>query len=270
MLPQTTIEGPVHSCDVPTILEETDHSLSYAMVHIICIPEFAVHDCTTYYSAFSSGINGAHTIQFMSVDGYTQGGRSSIGDISLEQVVEECVQTCNREERPYALVGHSTGAKVVGLMYPRLVKKPVQVFLFNPILRHPRLWLCRYIPLVVPLMRLLDVLPIPFITRVYTGKQFGTVSDLVPAMKYRLWIDLVSSIGHDSMVKGLSQTPTTVFMSLHDELGSGGEQIQCSNHKTTKLPGHASFRSLETMTVVLDLLSKFEPTESTFESLYML
>lgn len=206
----------------------------------------------------------------MSIDGYTQGGRSSIGDISLEQVVEECVQTCNREERSYVIVGHSTGAKVVGLMYPRLAKKPVQVLIFNPILQHPRLWLCRYIPLLVPVMRLLDILPIPFITHVHTGKQFGTVSDLVPAMKYRLWIDLVSSAGHDSMVKGLPQTTTTVFMSLYDELGSGGEQIRCRKHQTTKLPGHTSFRSLETMATVIELLSDFATMESSFESLYML
>jgi hypothetical protein len=253
----------------PTIIKETDHSVSYVMVHILFIPAFAVHDCITYYSDFISGVNDTHTIQFMSVDGYTQGGRSSIGDISLEQVVEECVQTCNREERSYALVGHSTGAKVVGLMYPRLVRKPVHVFLFNPVLRHQRLWLCRYIPLFVPLMRLLDVLPIPIITRVYTGKQFGTVSDLVPAMKYRLWIDLVSSASDAVMVKGLSQTLTTMFVSLHDELGAGGERIHC-NHITTKIPGHASFRSLETMAVVLQILSKCDSSGSSFDSLYTL
>jgi hypothetical protein len=240
------------------------------MVHVILVPAFAVHDAASYYSAFISGISNTHTIQILSVDGYTQGGHRSLGDISLKQVVEECVQACNNEARRYALVGHSTGARIVGHMYTHLITKPLSVLLFNPSMRPPRIWLCQYIPLFVVLMRLLDLVPIPLITHVYTGKQFGTVSDVVPAMKYRLWIDLVSSVYDPPLTMSLPETTTTVFIGLNDQLGSGGEHISCSDHRLTKIPGHTAFRSFECMTRVLEVLRSCTTTETPFDALYTL
>lgn len=237
------------------------------MVHFIIVPAFAVHDCAAYYNVFTVGVGDTHSVQFLSVDGYTHSGRCSLGDVSLKHVVEECVQACNRENRPYVLVGHSTGALLVGHMYAQLEHKPLSIMLFNPISHHPRLWLCRCIPLVVPLMRLLDLLPVPLITPVWEGRQFGTVSDVVPAMKYRLWIDLSTVACRVPLTTGLPSSTTTVFTSLHDRIGTGGERIQCENHHTTKCPGHASFRSMECMSVVLGLLRSYTPTEPAFTRL---
>ena len=231
-------------------------------MHIIFVPAFAIHDCPSYYRAFCVHICDLHTVHFLQLDGYTQSGRRCLGDVPLATLVDECVVECNRDKRPYILVGHSTGTLIVDHMYAHLATKPQSVILLNPITRHPRLRLCRRIPLFTPVMRLLDLLPIPLITDVYNGTQFGTGYDVAPAMKYRLWVDLCS-------LTSRARNVTTVVMSTRDGIGNGGETIPCDDRHTTTFPGHASFRSLECMAHVLSRLGPPSAT-GTFERLYTL
>ena len=232
-------------------------------MHIIFIPAFTIHDLPDYYSEFCNGVGPLHTIQFVEVDGYTHSGRRCLGDVALETVLKECIVTCNRYKHPYVLVGHSTGALIVDHIYQQLITKPLSVVLFNPIVRHPRLRMCRRIPLFTPVLRLLDLLPIPLITSVYDGQQFGTGCDVTPAMKYRLWVDLQKS---SSMQQTLPASTTTVIISTRDEIGNGGELIKCDDMHTTNYPGHTSFRSLECMSHLLERLGTLE--RPTFENLY--
>jgi hypothetical protein len=232
-------------------------------MHLIFIPAFAINDCPVYYNEFCTGVGPLYTIQFIQVDGYSYSGRRCIGDVSLETVIEECIATCNRHKHPYVLIGHSTGSLLVDRMYTKLTTKPLSVILLNPIMRHPRLRLCRRIPLITPIMRLLDVLPIPLITHVYNGKQFGTGSDVTPPMKYRLWIDLRASITSE---RKLPSNSTTVIISTRDDIGNGGELLQCADMHTTNYPGHASFRSLQCMAHIISRLATLETPM--FESLY--
>ena len=232
-------------------------------MHLIFVPAFAIHDCSSYYHAFCRGVRELHTLHFLQLDGYTQSGRRCLGDVSLATLVDACVAECNLNRRPYILVGHSTGTLIVNHIYARLEPKPVSVVLLNPITRHPRLRLCRQIPLFTPVLRLLDLLPIPLITTVFNGTQFGTADDVAPAMKYRLWVDLCSA-------SATTQPPppaatTTVVLSTRDGIGNGGETIPCDDRHMTAFPGHASFRSLECMAHVLSRLGP--PSATTFESL---
>jgi hypothetical protein len=232
-------------------------------MHIIFIPAFTIHDCPVYYSAFCTGVGQLHTIQFLEVDGYTYSGRRCTGDVLLTTVIDECIATCNLYKHPYVLIGHSTGALIVDRIYEKLTKKPLSVILVNPIMRHPRLRICRYIPLCTLLMRLLDVFPIPLITYVYNGKQFGTGCDVAPPMKYRLWIDLISSTNPE---RTIPTTDTTVVLSTRDQVGNGGELFMCDDIYTTTYPGHTSFRSLDCMSHILSRLTAHDT--HVFENLY--
>ena len=107
----------------------------------------------------------------------------------------------------------------------------------------------------VPVMRLLDLLPVPLITHVYTGEHFGTRSDVAPPMKYRLWRDLRSST---TVLGNLPPSLTTIVTSIQDKIGNGGEQSMCDDIRSIKLPGHASFRSLACMSAILSMLERKE------------
>jgi hypothetical protein len=238
------------------------------MVHIIIVPAFAVHDCESYYRSFVVGVGHLHTVQFLKPDGYTQSGKHCIGDVHLQTVVDMCVQEYNQVAMSCVLVGHSIGAVIVGKMYAHLTTKPQAVILFNPVVRPHRLCLCRVLPLVGPLMYLLNLLPIALITHVYTHQEFGTMSDVVPAMKFKLWIDLRSLVSLDI---GCFMDHTTVITSVHDPIGNGSELFGSNRPHITKFPGHASFRSAECMTLVLSILvSHMSDVSHSFSSLYKL
>jgi hypothetical protein len=238
------------------------------MVHIIFVPAFAVHDCASYYQSFVVGVGHAHTVQFLTPDGYTQSDTHCLGNVPLQTVVDTCVHAYNQVAVPCVLVGHSIGAVLVGKMYAHLTTKPLEVILFNPVVRPPRLRLCRALPLFGPVMSLLDLLPVPLITHVYTRQEFGTMSDVVPVMKFKLWIDLRSSASLDN---GCLVDRTTVITSVNDPVGNGSALFGSNRPHCTKFPGHASFRSADCMTLVLSRLAEHtHDTSNSFASLYQM
>jgi hypothetical protein len=223
-------------------------------MHLLFLPAFSISDCSDYYEAFLTGLGALHTVQFLQLDGYTHSGRRCLGDVHLSTLVEECLRACTRLTGPYILVGHSTGAVLVDHLYPRLSVKPVSVIVFNPLVRPPRLRVCGRIPLFLPVLRLLERVPVPLITHVFKGDEFGTACDVAPPMKYKLWIDFLSSSA--KTLSNLPPSTTTILLGRHDKIGNGGDTSGGGDLQMVKYPGHASFRSLRTMSYILSILQR--------------
>jgi pimeloyl-ACP methyl ester carboxylesterase len=237
------------------------------MVLIIFMPGFGIHDCPSYYKNFLRHMEREHTVQFMCVDGYTYSGCRYLGDICMATLLAECAEVCNRLSEPYVLVGHSMGALLTGHLYPRLQTKPINVVLLNPLTSPKYLRVFRgWLPLPVPVLWLLDWLPLPLNTTLYTAKTIGTDTDIVTKMKFRLWRDLATRACVTEMQTVLPKN-TTIVTSTRDPLGQGAGAISGLHHELVH-PGHASFRWMACTTIVSDLLLPTAWNHGLFEDLF--
>lgn len=224
------------------------------MVLILFMPGFGIHDCPEYYQKLVKYLGSRHTIRFLHVDGYTYSGRRYLGDVRMSDVLRACVDICRNIPEPYVLMGHSTGALVAGQLYPLLERKPIKVLLINPLTNPPRLW-CIWgkLPMITSLMWLVNWVPVPLVTYLYTACEVGTPVDVVRLMKFQLWRDITAS---SCVLKAFASLPTTatIVTGVADNLGLKQPPSNCV-HIESAYPGHTSFRSMQCLKSLGEILS---------------